>query len=103
MANIHRTPEQWQKIFTEHASSGMHIADFCKQQKLNTSSFYAWRKRLASNKSHAVITDASPLGGTQNDWVNIVPEQKSSTPLPPKHWDIELALPNGIILRMNNS
>jgi len=74
MANIHQTPEQWQKIFTEHASSGMHIADFCKQQELNTSSFYAWRKRLASNKSHAVITDASPLGGTQDDWVNIVPE-----------------------------
>jgi len=103
MANIHRTPEQWQKIFTEYASSGMHIADFCKQQKLNTSSFYSWRKRLASNKPQAVITDDSPLEKTQNDWVNIVPEKRPPAPLPPKHWDIELALPNGIVLRMSNS
>ena len=47
MANIHRTPEQWQQIFKQHASSGLQIAVFCKQQKLNPSSFYAWRKRLA--------------------------------------------------------
>ncbi len=100
MANIHRKPEQWQKIFEQHEASGMQIAAFCKQQKLNTSSFYAWRKRLSSNTINAVITDTlPPVEKTQNDWVNVLPEQA----LPSQNWDIELALPNGVILRMMNN
>ncbi|MCP4321722.1 MAG: IS66 family insertion sequence element accessory protein TnpB [Alteromonadales bacterium] len=100
MANIHRTSEQWQQIFKQHASSGLQIAAFCKQQKLNTSSFYAWRKRLSSNTINAVITDdLPPVEKTQNDWVNVLPEQA----LPSQNWDIELALPNGVILRMMNN
>jgi len=55
MANIHRTHEQWQQIFKQYTASGLHIAAFCKQQKLNTSSFYAWRKRLTSNKSQVEV------------------------------------------------
>jgi phosphoribosylcarboxyaminoimidazole (NCAIR) mutase len=31
MANTHRTPEQWQQIVKQHASSGLQIAVFCKQ------------------------------------------------------------------------
>ena len=100
MANIHRTSEQWQQIFKQHASSGLQIAAFCKQQKLNTSSFYAWRKRLSSNTINAVITDdLPPVEKTQNDWVNVLPEQA----LPSQNWDIALALPNGVVLRMMNN
>ena len=100
MANIHRTPEQWQQIFEQHAASGMQIAAFCKQQKLNTSSFYAWRKRLTSHTLHAVITDAlPPVEKTQDDWVNVIQEQAMSS----QNWDIELTLPNGAVLRMMNS
>lgn len=100
MTNIHRTPEQWQQIFEQYSTSGLQIAAFCKQQKLNTSSFYAWRKRLTSNTQHAVINEALPaIEKTQDDWVNVIPEQA----MPPQNWDVELALPNGIILRMTNS
>jgi len=99
MANIHRTPEQWQQIFKQHAASGLQIALFCKQQKLNTSSFYAWRKRLASNLLCPTVTDTlKPTKNNDNDWVNIMPEQVAPSP----RWDIELALPNGVVLRMNN-
>jgi len=100
MANTHRTPEQWQQIFEQYSTSGLQIAAFCKQQKLNTSSFYAWRKRLASQISCSTVT--SPLSSTENnqdDWVDIIPEKIAS----PSRWDIELALPNGIVLRMMNS
>ena len=99
MANIHRTSEQWQQIFKQHASSGLQIAAFCKQQKLNTSSFYAWRKRLTNNTQHTAITEAlPPVEKTQDDWVNVIPEQVT----PSQNWDVELALPNGIVLRMMN-
>jgi len=100
MANIHRTPEQWQQIFEQYSTSGLQIAAFCKQQKLNTSSFYAWRKRLTSNTLNAVINEALPtVEKSQDDWVNVIPEQA----MPSQNWDVELALPNGMVLRMMNS
>jgi len=102
MANIHRTPEQWQQIFEQYSTSGLQIAAFCKQQKLNPSSFYAWRKRLAltNNSFCPTLTNKPiPVEEHQDDWVNVIPEQA----MPPQNWDVELALPNGIILRMMNS
>ncbi len=100
MANNHRTPEQWQQIFKQHASSGLPIAVFCKQQKINPSSFYAWRKRLA-NQSLCPSVANKPLirESNQADWVGIIPEKIASSSC----WDIELALPNGAVLRMMNS
>jgi transposase-like protein len=56
MANTHRTPEQWQQIVKQHASSGLQITAFCKQQKLNPSSFYPWRKRLVNNGKILVLS-----------------------------------------------
>ena len=97
MANIHRTPEQWQQIFEQYSASGLAIVAFCKQQKLNTSSFYAWRKRLDSNAEHsAIITPLTTTQNNQGDWLNIVPEQIPLASSPSKHRDIELALPHGI-------
>jgi len=99
MANIHRTPEQWQQIFEQQASSGLPVAAFCKQQKLIPSSFYAWRKRLADSSPYPSTTQSPSIpDGCNTDWVNLTPEKTS----PPLGWDIELALPNGIVLRMNN-
>ncbi len=99
MANIHRTSAQWQQIFKQYSASGLQVAAFCKQKKLNTSSFYAWRKRLANNTLCAAVTGSFPATeNKQDDWVNMMPEQA----LLSQKWDIELALPNGVILRMNN-
>jgi len=100
MANTHRTPEQWQEIFKQHASSGLQIAQFCKQQNLNPSSFYAWRKRLENTSLYPSTTQNQPdLDESNTDWVNIMPEQTVPSP----SWDIELALPNGVVLRMMNN
>lgn len=100
MANIHRTPEQWQQIFKQHAASGLQIGLFCKQQKLNPSSFYAWRKRLA-NISLCTSAANKPIiaENHQANWVNIVPDKI----VPSKCWDIELSLPNGVVLRVMNN
>ena len=100
MANIHRTPEQWQQILKQHAASGLQIAIFCKQQKLNTSSFYAWRKRLANQPSLPSITSKPIISeSAQDNWHSINPEPNVAA----SPWDIELSLPNGVVLRMNNT
>lgn len=58
------------------------------------------RKRLARNLLCPTVTDTpKPTKNNDNDWVNIMPEQVAPSPC----WDIELALPNGVVLRMMNS
>lgn len=39
----------WQKVFSQQSKSGTSTADFCKQQKVSPSIFYAWRKRMAND------------------------------------------------------
>ena len=88
MANTHRIPEQWQQIFAQHASSGLQILAFCKQQHITPSSFYAWRKRLADTPVYPITTgNINKTNDNKPDWVNIIPEQQISSP----NWDIELA------------
>ncbi|ALO36452.1 hypothetical protein CMT41_18160 [Colwellia sp. MT41] len=37
----------WQNIFEQHKNSGLSIMKFCRDNNVNTSTFYAWRKRLS--------------------------------------------------------
>ena len=37
----------WQSIFKSQIDSGLTISAFCKQRKINISTYYSWRKRLA--------------------------------------------------------
>tara|TARA_B100001059_G_C17799357_1_gene565153 strand:+ start:113 stop:433 length:321 start_codon:yes stop_codon:yes gene_type:complete len=39
--------KHWQSLFIQQQNSGLSISDFCKQQKFATSTFYAWKKRIA--------------------------------------------------------
>ena len=100
MASTGRTPEQWQQLIDKQVSSGMQVATFCREHNLNTSSFYAWRHRLANKEVSSSISPSLTESSTsQAPWVNI----SSSVTLPTSpcpDWDIELALPHGIILRM---
>ena len=100
MANVQRTSKQWQEIIELHASSGLQVATFCKQQQITPSSFYAWRKRLANQPSLPSIT-SKPITSksVQDDWHSINPEPNVAA----SPWDIELSLPNGVVLRMNNT
>jgi len=42
----HQKIEHWQSIFDSQRDSGLTIASFCQQHKINISTYYAWRKRL---------------------------------------------------------
>jgi hypothetical protein len=99
MAKTQKTHQQWQVIVEQHASSGLQVATFCKQQQITPSSFYAWRKRLANQPSFPSIPPKPLMNDThQDNWLGITPEPIAAT----QPWDIELALPNGVVLRMMN-
>jgi hypothetical protein len=51
--NIQQKTKRWQSIFEQHQSSGLSIVGFCQAHKINVSTFYSWRKRIA-NKTRAV-------------------------------------------------
>ena len=38
--------KHWQDIFEQQQSSGFTIIQFCRDNNINVSTFYAWRKRL---------------------------------------------------------
>ena len=84
-----RSPQEWQQIIEAQQASGQTIATFCKQHKLNPSTFYLQRKK---------ITELSLP--TNNDWLAVEPNIASGGALD-RHWQIELKLPNGVVLNMS--
>ena len=51
---ISRSQEQWQTIIEDQQTSGLAIIDYCQQQQLSTSSFYAIRKKLSLSSGNFV-------------------------------------------------
>ena len=45
-----KAESRWRQVLDEQAASGFGVAEFCRQGKLNTSSFYRWRKKLGKVK-----------------------------------------------------
>ena len=51
---ITRSQEQWQTLIDDQQTSGLTIIDYCQQQQLSTSSFYAIKKKLGMTSGNFV-------------------------------------------------
>lgn len=57
----HKKIIHWQSVFQSQRESGLTILRFCTLNKINISTYYAWRKRLAEveqapkQKSHQLV------------------------------------------------
>jgi len=51
---ITRSQVQWQIIIEDQQTSGLTIIDYCQQQQLSTSSFYAINKKLGLTSDNFV-------------------------------------------------
>ncbi|MFT5760221.1 MAG: NAD-dependent SIR2 family protein deacetylase [Alteromonadaceae bacterium] len=45
--NKQQKTKHWQNIFEQQQCSDLTIIQFCRDNKINVSTFYGWRKRLA--------------------------------------------------------
>ncbi|QJR79325.1 transposase [Alteromonas pelagimontana] len=90
MANKKRNAEQWQQVIEQQVNSGLTVSEFCTQHKLTAASFYLWRKKLSGTDRSASLK--------QNEWLAFDMPASASPDTP---WQIELALPGGVVLRMN--
>jgi putative transposase len=97
MANQQRTPQQWQQIINQQENSGLTISVFCKQRSITLSGFYLWRKRLTTPDVETSTSSPAPSSDNTQDWISFPQNQVPASP----QWQIELSLPNGVILPMN--
>ncbi|MCA1769533.1 MAG: hypothetical protein LC652_06120 [Halomonas sp.] len=44
----HRSPQQWQTLIEQQATSGLNQAAFCTREGIAKSSFQLWKRRLRS-------------------------------------------------------
>ncbi|NQY65370.1 MAG: hypothetical protein HRT38_16965 [Alteromonadaceae bacterium] len=93
MTSIRRTSAQWQQILQEQEQSGLSIKEYCQQNNIATSCFFKWRGKLTQPSSENISV-------TEPENEKWLPLEKD---IPPTNvWDLELSLPNGIVLRMKH-
>lgn len=100
----------WRQVLADHRSSGLSIAEFCRQRQLNQASFYDWRKKLASidtdevsaavdrNVDSASRSIAAPVSSPL--FVSLPIADSESRPSPASRSSFEVELPNGINIRV---
>lgn len=89
---VRRSEAQWQSIVQEYAASGLSQQAFCVQQGLALSSFYKWRKKMLSGGEPLRADDPGKL------FVEVATVDREAPP--GLHWDVELALGQGRVLRL---
>lgn len=48
-----RSVESWRELVARQARSGLSVQAFCRQERLNTWTFYGWRSRLRERTAAA--------------------------------------------------
>ncbi len=84
----HRTHQQWQELFKQHATSGLSVAVFCKEHGIGQSYFYKRKSDLIDNETN--IT---------KKFIKVKPPQKNNptTPLIKiQHQQTQLHFPSSI-------
>ena len=84
-----RSAEEWQHLIELQQASDMTIAEFCHAHQINQSTFYLQRKKRSEI--------ALPQRNSQWLPIDAVMPDLSDT----KQWQIELRLPNGVVLNMS--
>ena len=91
---VMRSHNQWRALLEEFNNSGLTKTAFCKKHRIATSSLYRWQRILSQYAGDTDFID--------------VTESLSTTPAPAvperdNHWQVELALGAGVVLRLRTA
>jgi hypothetical protein len=89
---VMRTETQWQALLDEFNISGLTRSAFCKQHRIATSSLYRWQKVLTEPSAADKFVDITESVAKTAPTLH-VPDNNS-------HWQVELELGAGVILRV---
>ena len=56
-----RSVETWGELVARQARSGLSVQAFCRQERLNTWTFYGWRSRL---RERTATAETAAVGGS---------------------------------------
>jgi len=87
---LRRSREEWRALLERFEHSGQGREEFCREQGLTRSSFDRWRRALGRAASGRGAVNDSAL------FVELTPQASASA----GGWDVELALGNGMVLRL---
>lgn len=94
-ARVFRSRAQWKSLVEKFNSSGLTKSAFCKHHGVTTSCFYRWQKILAEESAPANFIDITE------------PVARATVTEPVteahNHWQVELELGSGVILRVRTS
>jgi len=90
-----RSIETWRELLALQASSGLSVQAFCRQQRLNTWTFYGWRSRLRQ-RTAVPETAAAADGSTEPaGFIDLGALSRSSS-----RYEIRLDLGGGVVLQV---
>lgn len=93
---IRRSRAEWREFLASYERSGLSQQTFCEQHGLALSTFCKWRRDLGS----AASTVPAPVFAELE--VSSSPEAPVDPPADHLGWDIELALGDGVVLRIRS-
>ena len=76
---MRRDAAEWSALLKRQEESGLSRLAFCRRERIPRTSLEKWRKRLASTPARFI--------------------ELATAPEHPAGWELEIALPNGAILR----
>lgn len=99
---IRRTPSEWRMLIDAYRQSGLTPREYCEKNKLAISTFHKWQAKISvsQEKLDRRFCHASDLVG-EDLFVEL---SNNSMPAAASiSWDVELALSNGMILRLRQA
>lgn len=57
-----RSVETWRELVARQVRSGLSVQAFCRQERLNTWTFYGWRSRL---RGRTAAAETAAVGGSR--------------------------------------
>ena len=88
---VRRSESEWRELFARFEQSGQTGEAFCAEHGIVLSSFLRWRKKLRPSARIAPMAAHEPL------FVELTSKREAA------HWEVELELGGGIVLRLRRA
>jgi hypothetical protein len=96
MSGVRRSRREWESLIARAERSALSVSAFCAAQGISTASFYLWRKRLAGE----VLRGQPVPAGTRFLDLGELEVDPGEAGDHAGDWDVELALGDGVVLRL---
>jgi len=94
MSGVRRSRREWESLIVRAERSALSVSAFCAAQGISTASFYLWRKRLGADVGVPAAVPAAFLD------LGELEAQAGGGAERVGGWEVELALGDGLVLRL---